>query len=254
MLLCHLLQKPRSFLFAWPEATLSVAQREHYNLLIERRLQGEPIAHITGIREFWSLALKVSPATLIPRPETELLVERALEIMQALHQPSIADLGTGSGAIALAIASERPDCMVIATDAADDALKLAQDNAQSLRLSNVAFRLGNWFDALPEDVRYDLIVSNPPYIAEQDPHLKQGDLPREPARALISGADGLHDIRLLVCGAGHHLRGGGWLLIEHGYDQGAVVRELFQKAGFSAINTLRDLAGQERISEGAWPD
>ncbi len=253
VLLCHLLEKPRSFLFAWSDKLLTERQLADFETLIKRRLEGEPIAHITGIREFWSLSLKVTSATLIPRPETELLVEQAL--LQLAKTPSlVADLGTGSGAIALAIASERPDCILHATDRSDTALKIARENAQALNLKNVFFRHGHWFHALPEDAVYDLIVSNPPYIPEQDPHLKVGDLPSEPAGALASGTDGLHDIRSILQQAGQWLQPGGWLLMEHGHEQGEAVRKLFREAGFSSIKTLKDLAGHERVSQGSWPD
>ncbi|MEN8180703.1 MAG: peptide chain release factor N(5)-glutamine methyltransferase [Pseudomonadota bacterium] len=254
VLLCHLLGKSRSFLYAWPDKLLTELQSANFEKLIKRRLEGEPIAHITGVREFWSLTLKVTSATLIPRPETELLVEQALEHLQKTPSPMVADLGAGSGAIALAIANERPDCTLHATDASDAALKIAGENIQSLNLKNVVLHHGDWFHALPKGVVYDLILSNPPYIAEQDPHLSQGDLPREPGCALTSGTDGLNDIRIIVSQAPQQLKPGGWLLLEHGYEQGEAVRDLLQKAGFRKIRTLRDLAGHERVSEGRRPD
>ena len=253
VLLCHQLGKPRSYLLAWPEQELSAQALAGYRALLERRLEGEPIAHITGVREFWSLTLKITPDTLIPRPETELLVERALEHLRGIDSPHVADLGTGSGAIALAIASERPDASVVATDQSAAALEVAQENRHTLGLSNVELRQGDWLQALPPDAVYDLILSNPPYIAEQDTHLHQGDLPREPTGALASGTDGLNDIRGIVSGAMDHLKPGGWLLLEHGYGQGPVVRELLHQAGFLAIQTLRDLSGHERMSEGRRP-
>lgn len=251
-MLCHLLEKPRSFLYAWPEAPLTQEQAVDFQGLIERRLQGEPIAHITGVREFWSLALKVSPATLIPRPETEILVEQALKILQDIATPQIADLGTGCGAIALAIASERPDAKVHATDSSPAALQIVQENAEGLRLNNVVFHAGNWFDALPTEIIFDLILSNPPYVPDDDPHLSQGDLPREPRSALSSGADGLNDIRTIINRAGTYLVNGGWLLLEHGFNQGQAVRTLLEKAGFSEVQSQRDLASHERISQGKW--
>lgn len=250
VLLCHLLGKPRSFLYAWPDKMLSKRESDSFHNLINRRLRGEPIAHITGIREFWSLALMVSPATLIPRPETELLVERTLAHLQKISSPMLADLGTGSGAIALALASERPDCRVQATDSSAEALRIARENALNLGLSNVSFYPGNWFSALPVDTRYDLILSNPPYIPEQDPHLSQGDLPHEPSSALVAGHDGLSDIRTITAQAGAHLKPGGWLLLEHGFDQGPAVRDLYRQGGFNAIQTHQDLAGHDRITEG----
>jgi release factor glutamine methyltransferase len=253
VLLCHLLGKPRSHLYARPEQTLDKAQQQAYQALIQRRLQGEPIAHITGIREFWSLALKVTPATLIPRPDSELLVERGLLHLQDVHAARVADLGTGSGAIALAIASECPDCLVDATDLSSAALVIAQENAQRLRIQNVRFHQGDWFQALTADCRYDLILSNPPYIPEQDEHLGQGDLPREPRAALVAGSDGLNDIRILCAEAGRYLKRGGWLLLEHGFEQARQVRDLLLQQGFLEVNSYRDLAGMERISEGRSP-
>ncbi|MEN8166290.1 MAG: peptide chain release factor N(5)-glutamine methyltransferase [Pseudomonadota bacterium] len=250
VLLCHLLDQPRSFLYAWPDKILTKRQVGSYQDLIERRLRAEPIAHITGMREFWSLALKVSPATLIPRPETELLVERALAHLEKIPSPMLADLGTGSGAIALALASERPDCRVQATDNSAEALRIARENTLNLGLSNVSLHPGSWLSALPADSRYDLILSNPPYIPEQAPHLNQGDLPHEPRCALIAGHDGLRDIRTITAQAGAHLKPGGWLLLEHGFDQGPAVRDLFRQGGFNAIRTYQDLAGHDRITEG----
>jgi release factor glutamine methyltransferase len=252
ILLCHLLDKPRSHLYAWPERPLDAKQWQAYQHLIRRRLQGEPIAHITGIREFWSLALKVTPATLIPRPDTELLVERGLLHLQGTNSAEVADLGTGSGAIALAIASERPDCRIVATDQSAAALAIARENAQRLGIGNLRFYPGDWFAALPEGSRFDLILSNPPYIPEQDAHLRQGDLPKEPRSALASGPDGLNDIRRLIAQAGKHLKPGAWLVLEHAFDQARQVRELLLQQGFLQVASHRDLAGRERISEGCW--
>lgn len=253
MLLCHLLGKSRSFLYAWPEQPLSAIQAQAYQALIQRRQRGEPIAHITGLREFWSLALKVTPATLIPRPETELLVERGLQHLTGMASAQVADLGTGSGAIALALASECPSCRVHAADRSDAALEVARENAKQLGINNVHFYLGNWFDALPTECRYDLILSNPPYIAENDSHLVQGDLRHEPRSALASGPDGLNAIRIICAHAGAHLKSAGWLLLEHGFEQAHSVRELFSQQGFIKVGSHRDLAGHERISEGRWP-
>ena len=252
MLLCHLLDKPRSFLMAWPEHALSEQQSADFQNLLKRRLRGEPLAHITGIREFWSLTLKVSADTLIPRPETELLVEKALERLAPSGRATLADLGTGSGAIALALASERSHARIDATDHSAAALEVARENAARLGIANIEFYLGNWYDALPAEHLYDLILSNPPYIARRDPHLRQGDLPHEPSTALVSGDDGLADIRLLTSQAGKHLKSTGWLMLEHGHDQGAAVRALLRTAGFSEIRTDRDLAGHERITQGRW--
>jgi len=252
VLLCHLLGRPRSHLFAWPEQRLGEAQVAAYRGLLERRLSGEPLAHITGLREFWSLTLKVSPHTLIPRPETELLVEQALACPPPSGPVRVADLGTGSGAIALALASERPTWRIDATDRSAPALALARKNAQALGLGHVTFYLGDWFAALPPQARYDLILSNPPYIAANDPHLDQGDLPAEPFGALVAGPDGLRDLRRIVREAGNWLNPGGQLLVEHGHTQGAAVRALFTTAGFSDITSQRDLAGHLRTTGGSW--
>jgi release factor glutamine methyltransferase len=253
ILLCHLLGKPRSFLHSWSERILTPEEASGYRTLLERRLRGEPIAHIIGWREFWSLALKVTSATLIPRPETELLVERALQLLQGIPNPRLAELGTGSGAIALAIASERPDCRIDATDISGPALEVAEENAQRLRLSQVRFYQGHWFEALPKGSRYHMIMSNPPYVAAADPHLTQGDLPHEPLGALLGGPDGLDHIRELCTNAAGYLTPGGWLLLEHGFDQGAAVRRLYVARGLVAVGSHLDLADQERLTEGRRP-
>jgi release factor glutamine methyltransferase len=250
LLLCHVLHKPRSYLFAWPEQTLSPEQHQNYMRLVERRLTQEPIAYITGEREFWSLTLQVTPQTLIPRPETELLVERSIHHLQQTPQARIADLGTGSGAIALALASECPDAAIDATDISAKALTLARENAERLGFNHITFHQGDWCDALPVDQTYDLIVSNPPYIEAGDPHLYQGDLPQEPELALVSGSDGLNAIRAIVqqVSAGR-LKATGWLLLEHGYQQAEAVQKLLQSAGFIHIATHPDLAGHPRVTE-----
>lgn len=253
LLLCHLLGVTRSHLFAWPDKSLTQQQQANYEHLIQRRLAGEPIAYITGEREFWSLRLQVNEQTLIPRPETELLVERALAHLVETDRPGIADLGTGSGAIALALASERADALIHASDRSAAALEVARGNSQRHDLTNLRFFQGDWFEALPAQQRYQLIVSNPPYIEAADPHLGQGDLPREPRQALVSGADGLADIRLIANQAPAHLVEGGWLLLEHGYSQGEAVRRILHEAGFVQVRTLSDLAGQPRLSEGCLP-
>ena len=253
LLLCHLLGQPRSHLFAWPEKQLTPEQQSAYEQLVQRRLAGEPIAHITGEREFWSLTLRVTEETLIPRPETELLVERALFHLAGIENPNIADLGTGSGAIALALASELPNALVHACDQSTAALKVASDNARRLELSQVRFFQGDWHQALPRSQHYDLIASNPPYIETEDPHLTRGDLPREPRDALASGPDGLTAIRQIAGEAPSHLLPGGWLLLEHGYNQGEAVRQILAGEGFKQIETLHDLAGQARLTEGLLP-
>lgn len=246
VLLCCALDKPRSHLYAWPEQLLSPAQRFRFEALLERRILGEPVAYITGTREFWSLTLHVNPQVLIPRPETELLVEQALALLTE-PRALVADLGTGSGAIALALAKERPDWMVVATDASPAALVVASDNAIRLGLSNVTFLPGHWCDALPEG-SYTMIVSNPPYIDAEDAHLGQGDLRFEPRSALVAPDTGLADLTTIAGQALAHLRPGGWLLLEHGWKQGASVRDILNTDGYRDIATIRDLSGNERIT------
>jgi release factor glutamine methyltransferase len=253
LLLCHLLDKPRSHLYAWPEQELTANQMRQFSQLLERRLSGEPLAYILGLREFWSLQLEVNPDTLIPRPETELLVEIALTHLDDSQASRIADLGTGSGAIALAIGRERPDCHIDATDLKPQTLQTARSNAQRLGIGNLEFHLGSWYSALPRGAHYRLLLSNPPYIADDDPHLCQGDLPREPRAALASGPDGLQAIRQLCADAPAHLEAGGWLIFEHGFEQGAAARSLLQQAGFVEIQTHQDLAGLDRVTEGCLP-
>ena len=252
ILLAHVLARPRGWLFAWPEHEPTADQRAAYVQLIDARWRGEPIAYLTGRRGFWTLELDVTPAVLIPRPETELLVELALARLPLDREVRVADLGTGSGAIALAIASERPQARVLATDASEAALAVARGNAQRLGLGKVDFAQGNWCAALGER-RVDLIVSNPPYIAAGDPHLAQGDLRFEPGSALASGADGLDAIRCILAEAPRHLVGRGWLLLEHGHDQAAAVRELLTAHAFVEVGSTRDAAGHERVSFGRRP-
>lgn len=252
VLLAHVLDKPRSHLRAWPERALTTEQAAHYAALVARRAGGEPVAHLLGRREFWSLDLDVTPATLIPRPETELLVELALARIPADAALTVADLGTGTGAIALAVARERPRCRVTATDRSAAALEVARRNAARLGIAGIDFRQGAWYAPLGDE-RYDLILSNPPYIRAGDPHLAQGDVRFEPPGALVAGADGLDDLRVIVAGAPAHLQDGGWLLVEHGYDQGAAVAALFGAAGFAEVATIRDLGGQARATLGRSP-
>jgi len=247
-LLQQVLQASRARLLAYPDYILQASERLHYQELLQRRLAGEPVAYILGEREFYGLKLKVTPATLIPRPETELLVELALGRLP--QGGRVLDLGTGCGAIALSIAHVRPDVDVTAVDASTQALEVAQENANQLKLRNVHCLRSEWFSALAGE-RFDLIVSNPPYIAEDDLHLQQGDLRFEPRSALASGADGLDDIRVIIRQAKNHLLPGGWLLFEHGYDQSLQVRELLQAGGFNAVFSACDLAGIERASGGA---
>lgn len=249
VLLAMQLGVSRAQLFARPESLMSEQDGERFNQLLTRRLNGEPIAHILGYREFWSLQLDVTPATLIPRPETELLVELALERIPVSATLDIADLGTGSGAIALAVASERPHCRIVASDTSEEALVVARCNATQLGLVNVEFQQSDWYQALGSAC-FDLILSNPPYIRSDDPHLAQGDVRFDPPTALISGVDGLDALRCIVGNAAQHLRPGGWLMVEHGYDQGEAVVGLFVAAGFTEITTVNDLGGQPRVSLG----
>jgi release factor glutamine methyltransferase len=249
LLLAHSLRQARSYLRAWPERHPAETESRAFQVLLARRLAGEPIAHLLGVREFWSLALRVTPDTLIPRPETELLVERALLHIPADQAITTADLGTGSGAIALAIASERPCAQVLALDRSSAALDVARDNARALALGNVEFREGDWCAGLPAG-HFDLILSNPPYIAAQDPHLARGDARFDPRSALVSGPDGLDDLRAIIPAALPCLKPGGWLLVEHGHDQGPAVEALFAAAGYRDIRDHADLAGKPRVTEG----
>lgn len=250
ILLGHALVKPRSWLIAHDRDALDPAQIVFFHALLERRLKGEPIAYIVGEREFYGHVFKVTPAVLIPRPETELLVELALQRLPLDKPVRLLDLGTGSGAVALSLALARPSLRGIAVDLSPAALAVAQGNAARLGATNVEFRSGSWFAPLAESEHFDLIVSNPPYIAAEDIHLGQGDLRFEPVGALAAGIDGLADIRQIVAGAAHFLKPGGWLLFEHGFDQGAACRELMQRAGFSQIATAIDLAGLDRVTLG----
>ena len=251
-LLAHALGRDRAWLFAHAVEVLEPRQVANFEELLARRLAGEPIAYLTGLRGFWTLDLQVNADTLIPRPETELLVELALARLPAHLPLHVADLGTGSGAIALAIGKERPQSRVIATDASEGALAVAARNAASNEIANVEFRQGSWFAPLRGEC-FDLIASNPPYIAEGDPHLQQGDLRFEPASALSSGSDGLDDIRDIVAHAGEHLLTGGWLLLEHGLEQGAAIRTLLEAAGFVEVATERDLELRDRVTLGRKP-
>ncbi|MGN2249094.1 peptide chain release factor N(5)-glutamine methyltransferase [Frateuria sp. GZRe14] len=250
ILLAHALGKPRSWLLAHADDPADTAGAAAFAELVERRAAGEPVAYLTGHRGFWTLDLEVTPATLIPRPETELLVELALAKLPREGAPRVADLGTGSGAIALAIARECPHTRVLATDASAAALAVARRNAEANRIRNVGFAQGDWFAALGDE-RFDLIVSNPPYIAADDPHLERGDLRFEPGSALASGSDGLDDIRRIVAGARSHLAGDGWLLFEHGWDQGTAVRGLLDAAGYRDVFTAQDLEQRDRVSGGS---
>jgi release factor glutamine methyltransferase len=249
MLLCRALGQPsRAWLIAHETDSISPAHQAALHALLQRRLAGEPMAYLLGEREFYGLNFKVTPAVLIPRPETELLVELALQHLPP--QGRVLDLGTGSGAVALAIAHTRADAEVWAVDVSAAALAVAQENARHLQLGHVRFIESDWFTRLPP-IQFNLIVANPPYIAAADPHLTQGDLRFEPSRALISGADGLADIRHLILASREYLVANGWLLFEHGYNQAEQARALLLQAGYGEISSARDLAGIERVSGGA---
>lgn len=252
VLLAALLGRDRSHLRAWPERELPSATAAEFAALVERRAAGEPVAYLTGRREFWSLSLKVTPDTLIPRPETELLVEAALAQIPEQAAWPIADLGTGSGAVALAIARERPQCRVVAIDLSAAALAVARENAATLGIGNVEFRAGSWCRPLAGE-RYRIIVSNPPYVVGGDPHLTQGDARFEPRTALQAGPDGLDAIRIIAFQARGHLDPGGGLLLEHGFEQGPAVRKLLERYGYAAVRTHQDLAGRPRVSSGTVP-
>lgn len=249
LLLLHVVKKPRSWLFTHADDVPDMDVQTDYARLLDRRANGEPVAYITGHGGFWSLDLEVTPATLIPRPETELLVELALQRLPDDDACSVADLGTGSGAIALAIAHERPHAQVVATDASADALAVARRNAQRHAIGNIAFVHGDWLAPLGGR-QFELIVSNPPYIETADPHLGQGDLRFEPVSALASGLDGLDDIRRIVHDAPARLHRGGWLLFEHGWNQGEASRALLREAGYAEVFTAQDLEQRDRVSGG----
>lgn len=253
LLLTKVLNITRANLKAYPERELSPEEQTTFTNLLERRMKGEPIAYLIGHKEFWSLDFVITPDVLIPRPDTELLVEIALEMLEGKKNLRVLDLGTGSGAIALSIASERPDITVVATDLSAEALQIAKLNAKHFHLTNVEFALGNWFDAIANEVNptFDMILSNPPYIAKFDPHLSRGDLRFEPNKALVAGLEGMDDLRLIIDQAGKYLAEGGALLVEHGYDQEKSVNEQFLQAGFDNIITYKDLSGIPRVTVGS---
>lgn len=252
LLLGHALGRPRAWLFAHADDEVDATLQARFDALVDARRRGEPVAYLVGSRGFWTFDLAVSPAVLIPRADTERLVELALERIPVDRGCAVADLGTGSGAIALAIASERPRTRVVATDASEAALAVARANADRLDLANVGFAHGDWCAALGAQ-RFHVIVSNPPYIAAGDPHLDEGDLRFEPASALVSGVDGLDAIRSIAAQARAHLAAGGWLLVEHGFDQGDAVRGVFAANGYIDIATASDLEDRERVTFGAAP-
>ncbi|WP_300719948.1 peptide chain release factor N(5)-glutamine methyltransferase [Pseudomonas sp.] len=251
LLLAAALGKSRSYLHTWPEKIVSSEAALTFDHYLQRRRSGEPVAYILGQQGFWNLDLEVAPHTLIPRPDTELLVETALELLPATPV-SVLDLGTGSGAIALALASERPVWQVTAVDRVPEAVTLAERNCQRLGLENVTVLNSYWFSALSNQ-RFDLIISNPPYIAADDIHLSEGDVRFEPESALVAGVDGLDDIRWIIAAAPQHLKAGGQLMLEHGYDQAAAVQDLLLSAGFEQVESRKDLGLHERITLGRLP-
>tara|TARA_B110000967_G_C18788635_1_gene512135 strand:+ start:366 stop:1211 length:846 start_codon:yes stop_codon:yes gene_type:complete len=248
LLLCYLLDVDRTYLKTWPDRELSETIEEQFQQLLQQRITGEPVAYLIGTQGFWTLDLKVSADTLIPRPETELLVEAALEL-ELPQQAKVLDLGTGTGAIALALATEQSRWQVSAVDLMPGAVQLAKENCQRCQLENVEIFQSHWFaDIAPQS--FDLIVSNPPYIETDDAHLAQGDVRFEPSSALVSGPQGLDDLRLLIAQSVNYLADCGWLMVEHGYQQGPAVRELFEQAGFALVETRVDLNNLERITLG----
>lgn len=247
VLLAHVLQKPRVYLHAWPEAELSQEQETQFLNIISQRAAGRPVAYLTGQREFWSLNLAVTPDVLIPRPETELLVERTLAILPENEVLRVADLGTGSGAIAIALAHERRHWRLYAIDRSIRCVELAQGNARRLGIDNLCFINADWSTALANQC-FDAIVANPPYVADRDPHLQQGDVRFEPASALTSGPQGLDDLRRLTEDAPRVLKPGGWIVLEHAMEQAAEIHKLLNNMAFTSISTTRDLAGLERVS------
>lgn len=252
LLLCYTLDVDRTWLRTWPEKEISQPLEAKFRALLEQRVEGQPIAYLIGSRGFWSMDLQVSKDTLIPRPETELLVELALGQQLPKNSDGL-DLGTGTGAIALALASERPDMNFVAVDSQSGAVSLANKNCQALGLANVEIFQSDWFDSvqLTED-QFDLIVSNPPYISATDPHLQQGDVRFEPNTALVSGIDGLDDLKKIIAKSPFYLKPNGWLLLEHGFDQGSAVARLMSEAGFQKVVTHQDYNLIDRVTLGQW--
>lgn len=253
MLLTHVTGLNRTQLITRDTDMLTLPQRDAFATLLARRLAGEPMAYLIGEREFFGRKFRVTPDVLIPRPDTEIAAEAALARLADVPHPQVLDLGTGSGILAVTLARERRDAQVWATDISPGALMVAQDNASALGADRIHFLVSDWYGALPPGLRFHLIVSNPPYIAAGDPHLAEGDLRFEPIDALTDHEDGLSDLRAIVGGAGARLLPGGWLLMEHGFDQAQATRKLLEAAGFTEVFTARDLAGQERCTGGRWP-
>ena len=250
VLLAHVLRRDRAWLAAHATDVVERVDADAFARLAARRRDGVPVAYLTGRREFWGLTLAVDPAVLIPRPETETLVECALARLPQDRDVRVLDLGTGSGAIALALAHERPRARIVATDVFEPALAIARDNARKLGQHAIEFVRGAWFDGLPPNERFDAIVSNPPYVAAGDAHLEEGDVRFEPMSALVSGADGLDALRTIIASAGQYLVPGGALVVEHGYDQADAVKALLEDAAFTAIERRRDLCGILRVAAG----
>lgn len=253
ILLAAALGRPRAWIMAHPdECILDCEATDRYEAWVTRRSHGEPVAYVLGEKEFWSLPLEVTPDVLVPRPETELVVELALTHLRRDQQARVLDLAAGSGAIALALARELPRAAVVGTDISAAAIAVARRNGQRLGLANVSFRTGSWFDPVAAE-RFDLVASNPPYIAETDERVEPGVRRFEPHNALFAGTDGLEALRVITGAAGRHLSPGGWLVVEHGDRQGLAVRELLSAAGFADVATRQDLSGLDRCTEGRWP-
>ena len=249
VLLAFVLQCNSAHLLAWPEKNLNKEQQAYYLQLLQQRQTGIPVAHLTGLREFWSLNFSVNNSSLIPRPETETLVEYILTKFNREDDLTLLDMGTGSGIIAIAIASEKPDWQIVASDISLRALQLARQNSRFHQTDNITFINSNWFENITQN-DFDIIVSNPPYIADNDPHLQQGDVRFEPKSALTSGTIGMDDIEHLCLHAAKHLKNAGWLIVEHGYDQKQVVADCFVKNGFTEIEQKQDLSGHTRMTAG----
>lgn len=252
VLLAHVLKKETSYLYTWPEKPLTAKEHKLFLSYLERREKGEPVAYIIGEREFWSLSLQVSPATLIPRPETEQLVEYILDNFSLDDNLKILDLGTGTGAIALALASEAPNWHITGVDLQDDAVKLAKSNQNRLKLTNCEFKQGSWFSNCDLDNKYHIIVSNPPYIDKDDPHLLQGDVRFEPNSALIAAQNGLADIKIIAQQANNYLENNGSLIFEHGADQGILVQNILKENSYLKLKLVKDYANLDRISIGTY--
>ena len=254
LLLAHALGKRREFLLAHPEENIPEHVFAEFQQLLERRRQGEPIAYILGVKGFWDFDLRVTPAVLIPRPETELIVEQVLELYKGREGDSltVADLGTGSGALAIALARCNPDWQVLATDISEQALVVARDNACKLDVERIVFRKGRWCEPLLDE-SCDLIVANPPYVRAGDKHLERDGLPFEPLSALVAEEEGLADLREIIVSAPRCLKRDSWLLLEHGFEQATAVADLMRGAGYVDIHCQRDYAGIDRMTRGRWP-